>query len=93
MRREPESFGDEELELVLVARKLKEALAVEELLAARGFDYVVEPGRYQGRALLVFPTERIGAFFYVPVERTTEVRALLTEHRHQVVETEDASRA
>jgi vacuolar-type H+-ATPase subunit E/Vma4 len=63
MRQAPEFFGDEELSLIYVAKKLKEALAIEKLLADAGFDYLVEPDKYRGG--VIFQTERVGAFFYV----------------------------
>jgi len=63
MRREPAYFGDVELTLVHVARKLKDALRVEELLTAAGIDYAVEADRYWVGT--IFRRERVGAFFYV----------------------------
>ena len=39
MRREPEFFGDQELVLVYMARRLKEALRLEKVLAAGALDY------------------------------------------------------
>jgi hypothetical protein len=66
MRQEPEHFGDVELALVFVAKKLKEALALEKLLTDAGLDYLVEPDKYRGG--IIFQTERIGAFFYVAPE-------------------------
>lgn len=52
-----------ELTLVYIAKKLKEALALEELFTATGVEYFVEPDTYRGG--IIFATERIGAFFYV----------------------------
>jgi hypothetical protein len=77
MRREPDFF-DEGVELVLVyiARKLKEALAIEKLFTENGLDYLVEPDLYSGG--IIFRTERTGAFFYVAPENQTNARALLT---------------
>jgi len=63
MRREPEHFGEVELALLYVAKRLKEALRVEEVLTGAGFDYLVEPDTYRGG--VIFSSERIGAFFYV----------------------------
>jgi len=63
MRREPNHFGDQELALIYVARKLKEALRLEKLLTDAGLDYLVEPDKYSGG--LIFRSERVGAFFYV----------------------------
>lgn len=63
MRREPDFFGEQELALVYVARKLKEALRLEKLLTDAGLNYLVEPDKYSGGVL--FRSERIGAFFYI----------------------------
>lgn len=63
MRREPEHFGDQELALIYIAKKLKEALRLEQLLTDTGLDYLVEPDKYSGG--IIFQSERVGAFFYV----------------------------
>ena len=63
MRREPDHFGDQELTLIYIAKRLKEALRLEELLTQAGLDYLVEPDKYSGG--VIFQTERVGAFFYV----------------------------
>ena len=76
MKQEPEFFGEEvELSLVYIAKRLNEAITVEEVLNGAGLDYLVEPDRYGGG--LIFRTERIGAFFYVVPEKEDEVRAVL----------------
>lgn len=75
MRREPEFFGDQELVLVHVARRLKEALALEEVLAAGGLDYAVVPATYT--AGIVFRSERVGAFFYVAPQSEDHARTLI----------------
>ncbi len=78
MRREPDFFGEgEELVLVYIARKLKEALAIEKLFTENGLDYLVEPDLYSGG--IIFRTERTGAFFYVARRKPNKrPRALLT---------------
>ena len=63
MRREPDHFGDGELALLYVAKRLKEALRLEKILTDAGFDYLVEPDKYRGG--VIFQSERVGAFFYV----------------------------
>ena len=63
MRREPEFFGDEEMVLVYIAKRLDEALALEDLLTKAAIDYAVEAERYKGGVM--FMRERVGAFFYV----------------------------
>jgi hypothetical protein len=61
--REPEHFGDQELALIYIAKRLNEALRLEKLLTDAGLDYLVEPDKYSGG--IIFQSERVGAFFYV----------------------------
>ncbi len=75
MLREPDYFEDRELSLIYVAKKLKEALALEKLLTDSGVDYLVEPDRYSGG--IIFRSERIGAFFYVAPEDEEKVRTIM----------------
>lgn len=75
MRQAPEYFGEQELELVYVAKKLDEALAVEALFTQGGLEYLVEPDRYRGG--VIFQTERVGAFFYVTPEDAETARGAL----------------
>ena len=72
MRREPEYFGHQELALVYVAKKLREALRLEKSLTDAGLDYLVEPDTYRGG--VIFQAERIGAFFYVAPENDSAAR-------------------
>jgi hypothetical protein len=73
--REPDFFEDRELPLIYVAKKLKEALALEKLLTDSGLDYLVEPDRYSGG--IIFRSERIGAFFYVAPEDEEAARKVM----------------
>ncbi len=72
MRREPDYFGDKDLDLIYVAKKLKEALRLEEFLTGAGVDYLVEPDKYSGG--IIFRTERVGAFFYVDPDHSGPAR-------------------
>ena len=78
MKQPPEFFKDAELALVYIAKRLKEALAIEDAFAAAELDYLVEPDRYSGG--IIFMTERIGAFFYVLPDKEAEARAILSAH-------------
>lgn len=78
MRKTPDDFGDRELDLVFIAKKLKEALRIEALFTERDIDYLVEPDHYVGGIL--FRTERIGAFFYVDAEHRESAVAVLAEN-------------
>ena len=81
MRREPDYFGEQELVLIYVAKKLREALKLEEQLAAAGFEYLVEPDTYRGG--IIFVSERVGAFFYVTEEQADAARAFLSQTRYK----------
>jgi hypothetical protein len=75
MRQAPEFFGDEDLTLLYIAKKLKEALKLESLLGDSGIDYLVEPDKYRGG--LIFQSERVGAFFYVAPKDTEAATKVL----------------
>lgn len=75
MRQEPDHFGDRELVLLYIAKRLKEALALEQRLTDAGLDYLVEPDRYS--AGILFPSERVGAFFYAAPEDEAAVREVM----------------
>ena len=78
MRRERDYFGGEDTDLLYIAKRLGEALKLEELLTARGVDYLVEPDRYLGG--IIFRTERVGAFFYVAPGALESTREILAEN-------------
>jgi vacuolar-type H+-ATPase subunit E/Vma4 len=63
MQRTAEHFGDQELALIYIAKRLAEALRLENVLTEAGLDYLVEPDKYSGG--IIFQSERVGAFFYV----------------------------
>ena len=75
MRREPEFFGDQELVLVYMARRLKDALAVEKLLDESNLDYALETGPYLSG--LLFRTAKTGVYFYVLPEEQERARSVL----------------
>ena len=78
MRREAEFFGEQELVLVFMARRLKQALAVEKLFTEGGVDYFLETGPYLSG--LLFRSTKIGVFFYTTAQEENRARALLLEH-------------
>jgi hypothetical protein len=75
VRQDADFFEEQDLSLIYIAKKLKEALALEELLTASGLDYLVEPDRYSGG--LIFRAERVGAFFYVTPENEAAAQTVL----------------
>jgi len=77
MRREAEFFGDEELVLLYVATRLKRALVVEEILDAAAIDYAVVLETFTSGIL--FRSNRVGAFFYVPAGSKDTARTLMLQ--------------
>lgn len=85
MRCDLDFFNGVELQLLFMARRLREALAVEMLLGKAEIDYFVEPGPYRGG--LLFPRELIGAFFYVLPAQLAKAREVLQSHKYRPYET------
>lgn len=81
MRREPEFFEDRELVLVYIAKKLKDALALEAILTEGAIDYAIETDHYTGG--VIFRSQRVGAFFYVRPEAEETTRRVMTEHGYK----------
>lgn len=85
MRQEASYFDNEDPRLIYIAKKLKEALAVELLLCENSVDYGVETDQYSGGFL--FQTERTGAFFYVRADAEESARELLSRNGYRPAET------
>ena len=77
MKREPEFFGDQELDLIFIAKKLREALQLEDLLTAASIDYAVEVEEYRGG--FIFQTLRKGAFIYVQPENLARAKQIVLD--------------
>jgi hypothetical protein len=85
MKKDADYFSDassggaqgHEPDLIFVAKRLRDAERLEELLSAAGVDFGVEADEYQGG--IIFKTARVGAFFYVRREsRPAAVAVLLS---------------
>ena len=72
--------------LVYIAKKLKESLALEEVLIQAGLDYLVEPDTYSGG--MIFKSERVGAFFYVAPQGEAGAREVLVRAGYRPYEVE-----
>lgn len=81
MKRDQDFFGDCEMDLVYIARRLRDALRLEEVLTESGIDYLVETDTYRGG--IIFAGERVGAFFYVLPDVTDRARAIMRENRYK----------
>jgi hypothetical protein len=86
VRRDPEFFGEAELDLVYMARRLRDALRLEGLLTEAGIEYLVETGSYTGGFLM--RRELTGAFFYVAPSDLTRTRSVLLANRYKRYERE-----
>lgn len=78
MRREDDQFASQDLELVYIAKRLKDARKLEELLTAECVDFLIETDTYTGG--VIFRSHRVGAFFFVPPETAAPARELLRRH-------------
>ncbi len=81
MRRDTEYFGDVELDLVYMARTLRDALALESVLTAEGMEYLVETGTYTAGFLM--KRDLTGAFFYVTSDNVERARTVLLNNRYK----------
>ena len=77
MKQEPAFFDEQELDLIYIAKKLREALLLEERLTAAGIDYAVEIDDYRGG--FIFQTLRKGAFLYVQSPDLERARQVVLE--------------
>jgi|WetSurMetagenome_2_1015567.scaffolds.fasta_scaffold888839_1 hypothetical protein len=78
MRRDTEFFGETELVLVYMAKRLKHALAVEKIFGESGVDYYLETGPYLSG--LLFRTSKVGVFFYTTAQDEQRAIALMADH-------------
>jgi len=72
------------MDLIYIAKKLKEALRLETALTESGIEYAVEPDKYSGGVL--FMSERVGAFFYVLPEALEQAREIMRQHGFKLQE-------
>ena len=86
MKRDADFFEGKEPILIYIAKRLKDALKLENILTGAGVDYGVEPDTYRGG--FVFQSERIGAFFYVLEEGVEAARAVLVNNGYKPHEPE-----
>lgn len=87
MRRDEAYFGDRGLILLYIAKRLREAQKLEDLLTERGIDYLVEADLYMGGFL--FRRALHGAFFYVTEEDDARARHVLEEHGYRPYQPDD----
>jgi hypothetical protein len=78
MKRDADYFEGAEPELIFIAKRLADAVALETVLTGAGLDYGVETDEYA--AGMIFKSMRVGAFFYVRPELREKAIALLLEN-------------
>jgi hypothetical protein len=88
MRRDADFFEDREMDLIYIAKRLKEALRLEAAFTESGVDYSVETDNYVGG--VIFRSERVGVFFYVPPESADQARRVMQENGFRFLAEEQA---
>jgi hypothetical protein len=78
MKQDASFFEDKEAILIYIAKKLRDALRLEGVLAEAGIDFGVETDEYSGGVL--FKSLRTGAFFYVLPETVDAAHRAMLEH-------------
>jgi hypothetical protein len=78
MKQDASFFEDKEAVLIYIAKKLRDALRLEDLLAKAGVDYGVETDEYSGG--MIFRTVRTGAFFYVLPESAEQAYSVMRQN-------------
>jgi hypothetical protein len=86
MRQTADFFEGKDPVLVYIAKKLKEALRLEDTFTSAGIDYGVEADEYRGG--VIFRGNRVGAFFYVDRPGADAARALMQAHGFKPAEEE-----
>ncbi len=81
MRQEAAFFEGKEPALIYIAKKLKDALRLEDIFSGAGVDYAVEADEYRGG--VVFRSVRVGAFFYVMPENVPVAHQIMLRHGYQ----------
>ncbi len=78
MKKEADYFEGGEARLIFIAKKLKDAVRLEEILKAASVDYGVETDEYHGG--VIFRRTRVGAFFYVLPDVFDQAITVLTDN-------------
>jgi hypothetical protein len=89
MKQDAAFFGEGRADLVYIAKKLDDAIRLESVLTAAGLDYGVEADNYRGG--IIFPSERVGAFFYVRPETLEAAHRIMRENGYKPLEPEPES--
>jgi hypothetical protein len=81
MKQDAEYFEGKDPVLIYIAKKLKDALRLEEIFTGSGIDYGVEADEY--RSGVIFRSVRAGAFFYVVPETVDAAHEVMRRNGFQ----------
>lgn len=81
MKQEASYFEGKEPVLVYIAKRLSDALRLENVLTEAGVDFGVEADEYRGG--VVFRMNRTGAFFYVLPENVEATHQAMARHGYK----------
>lgn len=81
MKQDASFFEDRNPVLVYIAKRLRDALRLENIFTEAGLDYGVEADEYRGG--VVFRTVRTGAFFYVLPDAVEAAFAVMQRHGYR----------
>jgi hypothetical protein len=87
MKQEAAYFEGVEPVLLYIAKKLRDALRLEEIFTESGIDYGVEADQYRGG--VIFRSVRAGAFFYVRPDSVDAAREVMRRHGYRPFEGEN----
>lgn len=76
MKQEAAFFEGQEPVLIYIAKRLNDALRLEQVLTEAGIDFGAEADEYRGG--VVFSSVRTGVFFYVPPDSADAARQAMT---------------
>jgi len=82
VRQESGYFEGKEPVLIYIAKRLKDALRLEDILTEAGLEYGVEADEYQGG--IIFRGARTGAFFYVLPESLAAAQDVMRRHQYKL---------
>jgi hypothetical protein len=91
MKKDSQYFEGHNPQLIYVAKRLKDALRLEEILTEAGVDFGVEADEYYGG--VIFRRVRTGAFFYVLPEFRESAEAVMRANKYKPAPPEAPSEA
>ena len=81
MKQAASFFEGKEPVLIYVAKRLRDALRLEDIFTEAGLNYGVEADEYRGG--VIFRTVRAGAFFYVLEESVAAANEIMRRHGYK----------